>query len=203
MMLEVFRQEFKHTGDVPRDAVRFLRLYDHSETARHVTQVAAKAGELAERFGLDRGAAVIAGFLHDISAVIPNEQRIEVALTYGLEVLPEERKLPMITHQKLSALMARDLFGVTDGGILSAIGCHTTLKMNASALDKVVFVADKIAWDQAGTPSYLEKLEAALEQSLDAAALVYLESLWQQRESLPVLHPWAEEAYHQLAQPTL
>lgn len=200
MRLETFRRGFQATGDVPSDAVRFLHAHGDTFTARHVAQVAAKAGELAERFGVDQERAAQAGFLHDISAVIPNEARIGVALAHGLEVLPEEKKLPMIVHQKLSALMARELFGVTDEGVLSAIGCHTTLKKDASRLDTVVFVADKIAWDQEGVPPYLAALEAALERSLDAGALVYLEFLWQQRERLPVLHPWVAGAYRHLSQ---
>lgn len=199
-MLEAFKRGFESTGNVPHDAVRFLELNGHTETAQHVAQVAAKAGELADRFGVNREAAGTAGFLHDISAVIPNARRIEVARAHGLEVLPEEEKLPMIVHQKLSSLLARELFGVQDAEVLSAIGCHTTLRRDASVLDKVVFVADKIAWDQSGTPPYLGDLEAALDHSLDAAACVYLESLWRQRERLPVLHPWAEAAYRQLAQ---
>lgn len=195
-MLGAFRQSFEPTGDVPRD----LQAHGDTFTAQHVAQVAAKAGELADRFGVNREAVVTAGFLHDISAVIPNERRIEVARAHSLEVLPEEEKLPMIVHQKLSALMARELFGIQDAEVLSAIGCHTTLKRDASVLDKVVFVADKIAWDQPGTPPYFAEIKAALETSLDVAALVYLESLWRQRARLPVLHPWAEAAYRQLAQ---
>lgn len=104
----------------------------------------------------------------------------------------------MIVHQKLSALMARELFGITDAEVLSAIGCHTTLKANASPLDKTLFVADKIAWDQQGRPPYLTDLLAALERSLDGAALVYLDYLWERRETLPVLHPWVRAAHRQL-----
>ena len=96
----------------------------------------------------------------------------------------------MIAHQKLSVPIARALFSVTDIEVLSAIECHTTLKANPSTLDKVLFVADKIVWDRSGSPPYLDDLLAALEVSLDRAALVYLNFLWQQREQLQVVHPW-------------
>jgi hypothetical protein len=62
------------------------------------------------------------------------------------------------------------LFGVADEGILSAVGCHTTLRAGASPLDKVVFVADKIAWDQAGPPPFLADLQAGLDRSRDHGA---------------------------------
>jgi predicted HD superfamily hydrolase involved in NAD metabolism len=137
-----------------------------------------------------------AGLLHDISAVIPNSVRLETAQCWGLAVLPEETACPMLLHQGLSAVMARILFGIDDPKVLSAIGCHTTLQAGASRLDKIVFVADKLAWDQAGLPPYLAGLQAALEHSLDEAALFYLEYL---RDHLAgPLHPWARAALAQL-----
>ena len=49
-------------------------------------------------------------------------------------------------------------FGIEDNEILSAIECHTTLKKNYSDIDLVLFVADKIKWDQEGKPPYLDGL---------------------------------------------
>lgn len=198
MDLQALKQDLKLSGDLPKDTSRFFVEHGHAPTAAHCGHVAKKAGELARQFDVDVSQAEHAGWLHDVSAVIPNEQRVEVALDYGLEVLPEELRLPMIVHQKLSALMAHDLFNVTDDEVLSAIGCHTTLKENASPLDKVVFVADKIAWDQEGEPPYLVELLSALEHSLDKATFVYLDYLWQRRKTLPVLHPWVTAAHRQL-----
>ena len=106
----------------------------------------------------------------------------------------------MIVHQKLSVEIAREIFGVADEKVLSAVGCHTTLKAKASILDKVVFVADKIAWDQEGKPPYLDPMLAALETSLDAGALAYLSYLWEQRDQLKVVHPWMKDAYLELAE---
>lgn len=197
--LRALRQSLVLSGNLPKDVACFLTQHGHAHTAAHCARVAKQAGELADRFGVSTSQAEVAGWLHDVSAVIPNEMRIQAALENNIEVLPEEEKLPMIVHQKLSALIARDLFGVTDTGVLSAVGCHTTLKADASPLDKVVFVADKIAWDGEERPPYLANLLSALECSLDAAALAYLEFLWGYREQLVVLHPWAADAYQQLS----
>ena len=187
------------SGTLPKDVACFLTQNGYASTAAHCAHVARQAGELADRFGVSTSQAEIAGWLHDVSVVIPNETRIQAALENNVEVLTEEEKLPMIVHQKLSALIACDLFGIADVEVLSAIGCHTTLKADASPLDKVVFVADKIAWDGEGSPPYLAKLLSALECSLDAAALAYLEFLWGRWEQLVVLHPWAADAYRQLS----
>ena len=198
MTLQALKQTLTLSENLPKDVAYFLERNGHADTAKHCQRVAKQARELARRFGVNESQAETAGWLHDVSTVIPNELRVQIALENGLEVLPAERKLPMIVHQKLSALMARDFFGVTDVGVLSAIGCHTTLKADASPLDKVVFVADKIAWDQEGEPPYLVELLSALERSLDETAFVYLDYLWQRRDTLPVLHPWVREAHQQL-----
>lgn len=177
-------------GDMRHDVTRFLIDSGFPATAAHVVNVADEAMRLAALFDVSRCQAELAGLLHDISAVIPNQRRVQAARELGIDLLPEEEIFPMIVHQKLSVPIARELFGVTDAAVLSAIECHTTLKGNPSELDKMVFVADKIAWDQCGTPPYLDDLLAALDRSLDEAVLVYLDFLWQQREQLQVVHPW-------------
>lgn len=177
----------------------FLTGRGFPRTAGHCAAVAAEARRLAARFGEEPARAEAAGLLHDISAPIPEAERIATAEAWGLEVLSEELAYPMIIHQKLSAVIAREAFGVTDAGVLSAIGCHTTLKAGASRLDKIVFVADKIAWDQPGDPPYLADILVALERSLDAAAFCYLDSLVQRRATLRVVHPWMLAAWGELA----
>jgi predicted HD superfamily hydrolase involved in NAD metabolism len=199
-LLAPLRDGYSATGDVGADAAAFLVHHGHPKTATHSAHVADTAKELAGRFGADAVGAECAGWLHDISAIFPAAQRAQIARHLGIEVLPAEEAFPLIVHQKLSVAVARELFGVTDIQVLSAIGCHTTLKRDASLLDKVVFVADKIAWDQAGDPPYLLELLAALAQSLDAAAFCYLDHLWQRRATLRVVHPWVVAAHQQLSQ---
>jgi predicted HD superfamily hydrolase involved in NAD metabolism len=187
------------TGNVRLDASTFLAHHGFPQTVDHSVRVAVEAERLAVRFGEDGRLAEVAGWLHDVSAVLPVERRARVARQLGLDVLPEEEAVPMIVHQRLSAVMARHIFGVADEPVLSAIGCHTTLKADASPLDKIVFVADKVAWDQPGAPPYLEGVLSGLERSLDQAALAYLRYLWQRRHTLAVVHPWFVDAYRQLS----
>jgi len=174
------------------DVSAFLHAHNRAHTLAHVHQVAAEAVRLAQHFGADPVKAEQAGLLHDISAVIPNTRRLEEARRWGLAILPEEEAFPMLLHQQLSAVMAREIFGVHDEEVLAAVACHTTLRPAAGKLDLLIFVADKIAWDQAGSPPYLDDLAAALDHSLAQAARVYLEYL---RENLSgLLHPWARAA---------
>jgi predicted HD superfamily hydrolase involved in NAD metabolism len=201
-MLNQYIGNFKNTGEISDDVPYFLVLLGYPKTANHCAAVAAKARELANKFGSDPFRAEQAGYLHDISAVIPNEKRIDFAQSQSVEVLGEEIIYPMIIHQKLSVVLAREIFGVTDNEVLSAIGCHTTLKANPTLLDKVVFLADKIAWDQDGSPPYLTEIITAMDVSLDNAVLEYLNYLWERRNQLKVIHPWLVEAREFLMQQT-
>jgi predicted HD superfamily hydrolase involved in NAD metabolism len=187
------------TGHIPTDAARLLTDRGRAATAEHCRRVAAVARRLAQRWGEDEVKAECAAWVHDISAIVPADEHLQVAERLGVELLAEERLAPVLIHQKLSAIIAREVLGIADRSMLSAIGCHTTLKVHSSTLDKIIFVADKIAWDQAGDPSYLAATAAAAEQSLELAAHCYLAHLWQRRETLPAIHPWAIQAYEELS----
>lgn len=199
---EVLREaarDFEKSGNLARDVSVFLRLHNRAATIRHSGNVASEARRLAVRFGMDQESAASAAWLHDISIIYPNEDRLVVAKALGILPLPEEEAFSLIIHQRISEIMAREIFGIKNTSVLSAVGCHTTLKKNASELDKVLFVADKIRWDQEGSPPYLNKILSALEVSLDMAAFSYLEFIWDKRDTLKIIHPWLREAYMQLA----
>lgn len=185
------------TDRIREDMIALLCRSGQQQTAEHCLRVGDEARRLALRFDVDVQAAECAGWLHDISAVYPPERRSEISRQVGVQVLPEEDVAPMILHQKLSAAMARQIFGVGHQGVLSAIRCHTTLKADAATLDKVVFVADKIAWDQPSTPPYIEEMLCALDRSLDDGVRHYLDYLWQRRGALLVVHPWFADACRQ------
>lgn len=198
-LLQSLRDGMTLAGEPRRAVPAFLIAHGCPATARHCAAVANEARRIATFVGVDADGAERAGWFHDVSAIFPVSERMAAARTLGVTILPEETAFPMILHQKLSAVLARDLFGERNDAVLSAIGCHTTLKTDASTLDTVVFVADKIAWDQPGIPPYRDELLAALETSLDAAASVYLRFLWEQRATLGVIHPWFVDAYRQRA----
>jgi predicted HD superfamily hydrolase involved in NAD metabolism len=133
---------FALTGNVPDDVSALLARHGCLRTLEHSWRVAAEAGRLARFWKENPGRAETAGWLHDISVIVPPEERVDLARRLGIDVLPEERAYPMILHQKLSAAMACEVFSIQDPAVLSAIECHTTLKAGAGRLDKILFVAD-------------------------------------------------------------
>ena len=165
----------KLTGDVRHDVPVFLVHHGCPKVAAHSGRVATEARRIAKLVGVDESLAELAGWLHDVSAVFPAQERASVARELGLEVLPEEDAFPLIIHQKLSVVLAHEIFGVESEPVLSAIGCHTTLKANATVLDKVLFVdvavptadaskskvGDK-AWVRAAIPGHTRKVEGKI-----------------------------------------
>jgi predicted HD superfamily hydrolase involved in NAD metabolism len=186
------------TGNLKHDIHLFLTANNCSKTAVHCMEVGTEARRVALLFEANPDAAEIAGWLHDISVVFPNNERIAVSRDLQIEILLEEEAFPMIIHQKLSKVMAREIFGITDIEILDAVGCHTTLRAHSTLLDQVLFVADKISWDQLGEPPYIQELNRNLNISLTHGAFSYINFLWERKDTLKVIHPWLKEAYEEI-----
>jgi len=200
-MKDVFKQiltDFSFTNDLYDDSYNLLILHNRRIVAEHSREVAEECKRLAKRFGVNEELAEISGLLHDISAVFPFDKRLEVSNNLGLEVLKEEAEFPLILHQKISEVMARDIWNINNEEVLNAISCHTTLKRNFSKLDLVLFVADKMKWDQKGIPPYIESLEKELNISLEHGAYAYIKYLMDNKSNLKVMHPWLIEAYNDL-----
>ena len=58
--------------------------------------------------------------------------------------------------------------------MLSAIGCHTTLKAEPTDYEMVLFIADKLAWDQEGVPPFYNEVRSVLDVSLKRASYDYM-----------------------------
>lgn len=197
-ILKQLAGHMRFTGDLKRDIHRFLTANHCPKTADHCMRVGEETRRIAILFDANPDDAEIAGWLHDVSAVFPNDQRIAAARELSIEILPEEEAFPMIVHQKISKVMAQDIFNIANREILDAVGCHTTLRARSTKLDQVLFVADKSAWDQSGDPPYIRELRQSLNVSLANAAFTYIDFLWQRKDTLKVVHPWLKDAYEEL-----
>ncbi|EHZ9174981.1 bis(5'-nucleosyl)-tetraphosphatase (symmetrical) YqeK [Enterococcus faecalis] len=185
-----------HQQVLKNEIKQYLVSKNCEKTYYHCMEVGEYAYQLGEKYLTSPEKVSIAGYLHDISAIYPNNQRISVAQKYGIELNETEMAFPMIIHQKISKSIAKMDFGIEDNEILSAIECHTTLKKNYSDIDLVLFVADKIKWDQEGKPPYLDGLLQALNCSLENAAYFYIDYIL--KHDIKVVHPWLWDAYNQL-----
>lgn len=197
ILLEL-KEQLESIDDTFGASINLLNKYNKVTVAEHSKCVAAEAERLASIFGVNHKEAKLAGILHDISAVVLNEKKIEVSESLYLDILSEEREFPPIIHQKLSKEIARVIFGITNERVLSAICCHTTLKSNPTQLEMILFIADKLKWDQEGTPPYLENVHDGLKQSLENGVFAFIKYLYDNQSSLKVVHPWLADAYNYL-----
>lgn len=184
---------------IPQCCIDLLNDYGKVIVAEHSKEVANEAKRLAKLFQEDGETIEIACFLHDISIIIQRDKHIEIAESLNLCIMPEERAFPLIIHQKLSAEIARIIFGMTDERILNAICCHSTLKANPTKLDMILFIADKIKWDQGGIPPYDDLVQEGLKKSLEHGVFAYVKYLYDNKSKLKVIHPWLVEAYKYLS----
>ncbi|WMM23805.1 bis(5'-nucleosyl)-tetraphosphatase (symmetrical) YqeK [Tissierella sp. MB52-C2] len=190
------KEQLEITGNIVEDGINLLYKYEKHIVAEHSKNVAVEAERLADLLGENCTSARIAGALHDISAIIPDHKKIEIAESLDIDILDEEREFPSIIHQKISREIANILFGITNEEILSAICCHTTLKSNPTRLEMILFIADKLKWDQKGIPPYLDNVKNGLEKSLEHGVFIFIKYLYENKSNLKVLHPWLIEAYN-------
>ena len=184
------------------DLINLIRnryLSNHKEnTLKHVEEVADTAVWLAEVYHLDSVKVKLAALLHDISAIMTPQDMYELAKMRGLEIDAAEEKYHFLLHQRISRIIAQEDYGINDSDILDAIECHTTLKKNASMYDKIIFIADKISWDQKGVPPYYDILKDKVVESLDEACYFYINYQFE-NNLLLMPHQWIIEAYGDLS----
>ena len=156
---------------------RFYTVAGLQETLAHVTSVAVKARSMASRHGVSDQAAHLAALAHDLAAGIPVPEMPTVAERMGVQVGDADRAIPIILHGSIAAATLVTKLDIDDEDILNAVRYHTTLRAGASNLEKVVFLADKIAYDPKSPHQgdYVQAMRAT--ESLDEAALIYLDFL--------------------------
>ncbi|MCL2365065.1 MAG: HAD-IIB family hydrolase [Defluviitaleaceae bacterium] len=163
--------------NVTDDARAYLHAHGKDTTFTHSQATARVAVQIAKQYNLNATACEMAAYLHDISAVMPPVEMLRYAEENNWHIDETERNFPVLLHQRISRVIAKRDFRIADERILSAIEYHTTLRPNATPYDMVVFIADKLAWDQCeihGDAPFFAEVSAALEISLEAACLAYM-----------------------------
>jgi predicted HD superfamily hydrolase involved in NAD metabolism len=160
------------------DLARKVRgLIGQEHRYEHSVRVARCAENLARRHGVDPGKARLAGMLHDLARLYSAERLLREARARGFAIGAREREHPVLLHARVGAALARELFGVQDRDVLSAIEKHTTGADDMTPLDCVVYLADSLEpnrkfperaalWDLA-----LRDLEAATRETMHRSAV--------------------------------
>lgn len=187
--------DFQVTGNVEEDIKQYFIKFERQETYQHTLEVLEELSYLKRLYGTVEDGSEIACLAHDLGRVIKNEDILEFCTLNLIEVIDEERLLPSILHQKLSAYIAEKVFGISNQSILDGIKYHTTSRANPTELEKEVFLADKMSWKEAGYREFAQEIKVAVKVSKDCGMRLYLEDMYQKRDQLKVYHRDSREAY--------
>lgn len=138
---------------------------------KHSLGVEEVSYDLALIYGADTGKVSIAGLLHDCAKYLSGEEFLAESKKYKLSISEYERDDPCMLHAKISAIYAKEKYGVKDEDILNGILYHTTGRPNMSLLEKIVYVADYIEPNRETFMVLNEAREAAY-GNLDEAVVI-------------------------------
>ena len=134
----------------------------------HILRVEQMAIELAVYYHQDVTKAAISGLMHDLAKYFPPQKLLEIARKEKLEVDEVMEAAPHLLHADVSAIIARDTFGVEDEEVLQAIANHTLGRPGMSLLSCILFVADSLEPGRGDTPE-LENLRLVSRENIDRA----------------------------------
>lgn len=141
------------------------------KTARfeHSLNVADAALKLAEIYGVDTEKAYICGLLHDIEKNAPMEEQKQMMDTLS-ETLPDVvLQNPKLWHAPAGAAYIKNVLGIVDEDMISAIKYHTTAKADMTMLEKIVYTADFISSER--NYEGVEHIRALAYEDIDKAIL--------------------------------
>lgn len=157
----------------------------------HTLAVAALAGELARRWNFDGDKALLAALLHDCGRAVPVSDMPAYARKRGLSAPAASsisRHNPLLLHAYISEDLARRRFGVSDSDVLSAIRKHTLGGRPMSPFDRLLYVADALAYDR-GYAGVLRLRKLAFSNLNSAFAACLREKIEHVRAAGAWMHP--------------
>lgn len=156
---------------------------------QHILGVEQMSLDLARHYQLDTPKAALAGLLHDLAKYFRPKKLLQMATAEGIEIDEVLGANPHLLHADVSAIVARDEFGVTDLEILDAIRNHTLGRPNMSELSCVVFLSDSLEPGRGDKRELNELRKVSRENLYKAVWLTSDYSLKHLLEKRRLIHP--------------
>ncbi len=138
----------------------------------HSISVSNTAACLAMRYGCDIRKAYIAGLVHDCAKGMKPSELLETVKREGYEPTDIQLDNPELLHALAGSIVARDKYGITDSGILSAVRYHTTGRPGMTDLEEIIFTADYIEPNRSSIPELDRIRQTAFSDIDEAVALI-------------------------------
>jgi predicted HD superfamily hydrolase involved in NAD metabolism len=141
----------------------------------HVLRVVQEATRLARLHGIDEERAAIAALGHDLARGWSPAELLREAAALGIEAGAIERAEPILLHGPIGARLMAERYGIDDAEALAAARHHTTARAGMSALERLVYVADKIEPHKAGLDEMLAEARELADESIERAMRAILD----------------------------
>jgi predicted HD superfamily hydrolase involved in NAD metabolism len=141
----------------------------------HIRRVEDEAVRLARLHDVDEERARLAALGHDLVRHETGPRLLELAAAYGLRPDEIETESPILVHGPVAAAMLLQDYGVEDADLVLGVDCHTTGRTGMTALENVLFVADKVEPHKLTRDVALSEVKEMAEHDLDAGVLRYLD----------------------------
>lgn len=126
------------------EIIRYLR--DNLKETRyvHTFGVAECAVKLAALNGIDTNKAEIAALIHDAAKYMDIDKQKNLIRKSGYQIDDVMEYSPQLLHGFTASIIGKDMMGIEDEEVLSAVRYHTTGKKNMTTLEKIIYIADYI-----------------------------------------------------------
>lgn len=138
-------------------------LEDNVSTHRieHILGVEATCIKLAQQHQVSPMKAAKAGLLHDLAKFFPPDKLLKIASKAKIKIDSICQRHPHLLHADVSAVIAKEEFGVKNPQILDAISNHTLGCPKMKPLSCIVYIADTIEPGRGNTPELNRIRDAA------------------------------------------
>ncbi len=192
--LEKNEMQGKHV-DLESNLKAFFTKHNKADVFEHTLDVVDVLRSLQQYHVFDFEKVKVGALCHDIGRVVDKNEILDLCLDFDHTLNPGEVEVPSLLHQIASRILSEHVFGITDNEIFNAIECHTTLKPQASMIDKLIFVSDKLSWKSPEHSELVNTMQRLSTRSLDETVYHYLKNLYENRHRVAYYHKWSEQAY--------
>ena len=127
-----------------QNVLNWLENHVSAPRIKHILRTEQMAESLAMEYGLDVHKASVAALMHDLAKYFSSEKLLNMAEANGLTIDPVLAAHPHLLHADVSAIVAKEEFGIDDPQILQAIANHTLGSPQMDSLSCIIYLADTL-----------------------------------------------------------
>ena len=159
----------------------------------HSLRVADYCKRLAQIYKADENKAYLSGLVHDCAKNLEEYYMLNKKVNSDIILDIEEKNNPKIQHAPIGAAVCKNLYGISDNEIISAVRYHTTARENMSLIEKILFISDKIEPNR--EYDTVEELRKIADYDIDKAIIKFLNDSFEYLEkNSQKIHPLSVKA---------